>query len=231
MLIRETPFWVKLLIQLRLFEKGIVYYKGRKFIIDSKALCSPASDCISNRQRPGFFKMEEGNNRAKKRVRTDTFWNYSDKENAQYFDQIHKGQSDTYELRMDAVVKLDGNGKEQSCWRLYSAKTKKPADTIRSTKPYRLAMIWSVHYGYWSSEEDRKRVLSQLPKIETKVGDHSRHRCGNDWCCNPSHIVIGSRVDNEVDKHFHYFLNHPDETVRLRFREAFPDLMGNQGVW
>lgn len=175
--------------------------------------------------------MEEGNKRAKKRVRKDTYWQYSDEDNANYFDQIYKGESPVYRLNMEEVVKLDGNREERCCWRVYSIKTNNPADGIRSTKPYRLSMIWSVHHGYWSSEEDRKKVLSQLPKIETKTGDHSRHRCGNDWCCNPSHIVIGSRVDNEIDKHFHYFLNHPNESVRKRFADTFADLMLNQGVW
>jgi hypothetical protein len=174
---------------------------------------------------------EEGNPR--KRIRTDTFWHYSDAENGQYFDDIHEGRNSHYYLVFDEVTKLDGKGKERLCWRTYSRKTNRPADSIRSTKPYRLALLWSVHAidDYWSSAEKKRRVMSQLPEIAGKRGDHCRHRCGNDWCCNPSHITIGSRQDNETDKHFHYFTNHPDQDVRERFVKAFPDLMVKQGVW
>jgi len=175
--------------------------------------------------------MEQGNERLAKRARNDTFWCFSDEQNAQYFNDIYTGKSRDYRLEMQEVTKLDWDRKERECWRVYSIKTGGHANSIRSTKPYRLSLIWSIHFDYWETNEQKKKLQSNLPRIDTKRGDHSRHLCGNDWCCNPSHIEIGSRSSNEVDKHFHYFLNHHDASVRARFVESFPDLMRNQGVW
>lgn len=169
----------------------------------------------------------------KKRERNDTFWNFTDDENGKLFDDILKGKNQSYKLQTDISPKRDHEGKEQPCWQLFSLKTGQPATSIRSTKPYRLAMLWSVTVAenFWTTPEKKEQVKSQLPKILGKTGEHSRHRCGRDWCCNPSHITIGSRTSNEVDKHFHYFLNHSDPEVSKRFRETFSDLMKEQGVW
>jgi len=167
----------------------------------------------------------------KKRARTDTFWNFSDEENGQLFDAIFDGKNKHYELKQE-LSKLDYHGRERTCWRIYSKKTGNPADNVRSTKPYRLGMLWSVYTvpDFWSPKK-RDKVISQLPLVLGKRGEHHRHRCGNDWCCNPSHISIGSRTSNEVDKHFHYFLNHESGDVRDRFLKTFPDLMKKQRVW
>src|SRR5690606_6181102 len=96
-------------------------------------------------------------------------------------------------------------------------------NNLRSAKAYRFSVLWSVYDGkqFWRPKRRDKKVqsiLQDLPKIEGKQGDHSRHRCGNDWCCNPGHIQIGTRTSNEIDKHFHYFLNHRDADVREAFR-------------
>jgi len=164
------------------------------------------------------------------RQRTDTYWAMGPKASAGYFDQIFLGTSPTYELNQEALVKLDANGKEQKCWRIYSQKTGQPSDSILSVKAYRVAFAWSIYSKpeLWSgntpSEED-------LEKVKTKTRDHTCHRCGIDWCCNPLHLRVDSRTENETDKHYHYFLNHQDSEVRDRFRITFADLLQQRGLW
>lgn len=168
----------------------------------------------------------------RKRQRKDTFWVFSDEENSALFQSIMDGNNDTYRIDKKAHVKRDWKGKDRVCWRVYSLKTELPATTIRSTKPYRLAMIWALGEGNNYLGSTRKAELQgNRDKILGKTGDHHRHQCGNHWCCNPRHIIIGSRSDNEIDKHFHYFLNHSDPDVREKFRGTFCDLLKAQNVW
>lgn len=167
----------------------------------------------------------------KKRERSDTFWDYTEEENGSFFDSIFEAANPNYYLD-SSVVKLDYKGRTKYCWRLMSAKTGGPAYSVRSTKAYRLALVWAAYTRPEKfSEKHIDALKAVLPSIKTKRGDHCRHRCGNDWCCNPRHIQIGTRVSNEQDKHFHHFLNHPDQDVRDRFRATFPDLMKRQKVW
>jgi len=168
----------------------------------------------------------------KKRARTDTFWHYKPEENASYFNTIYSGQSDVYYLDVGAT-KLDYKGRKKYCWRVHSKATGKPASGLRSTRSYRLALLWSVYSNpsFWKHPKKLEALKAALPAIETKQGDHSRHLCGNQWCCNPRHIKIGSRKANEIDKHYHYFLNHEDQSVRDRFLQTFPDLLKQEGLW
>lgn len=176
--------------------------------------------------------MEENNTtiEKKKRTRTDTFWKYSNEENSAFFQSILDKKNSHYQI-YEELTKKDWRGKDRTCWKAYSLKTGNPTDNIRSTKPYRLAVIWAATTGNYVRVKKRAKLKANLPNITGKRGDHHRHRCGNDWCCNPGHIIIGSRADNEVDKHFHYFLNHQDPHVRERFLNAYPDLMKKQRVW
>jgi hypothetical protein len=152
-----------------------------------------------------------------KRKRYDTFWDFSDSENANFFDKIYNGKHPIYELRYDDV-NLDYNGKERTCWRLYSRTTGEPVVSIRSTMPYRLSVVWCVNIpGFWKSEERIQQYKAALPSLKTRTGNHSRHRCPNEWCCNPGHIQIGSRIANEEDKHFHFFLKKKEDGTAIQF--------------
>jgi hypothetical protein len=167
-----------------------------------------------------------------KRLRRDTFWHYTDEQNGAYFGDIYDGKSEAYYIGL-GDTKEDSKGRTKYCWRVYSKDTNNPADSLRSTKAYRLSLVWSTYTkpSFWKHPKKAEAVKQSLPRIKTKQGDHSRHLCGNGWCCNPRHLAIGSRTSNEVDKHYHYFLNHEDKSVRERFLKAFPDLMSSQGVW
>lgn len=167
-----------------------------------------------------------------KRQRKDTFWNYTNEQIGAFFGDIYDGKSETYYIGL-GDTKQDSKGRPKYCWRVYSKGTNNPADSLRSAKAYRSALVWSAYTkpNFWKHPEKAEAVKQLLPTITTKRGDHCRHLCGNGWCCNPRHILIGSRTSNEVDKHYHYFLNHEDESVRERFRKALPDLMRTQGVW
>jgi len=167
------------------------------------------------------------------RQRNDTFWVMGNEESALYFDKIFSGHSSNHYLDQKALTKLDGNGTPQNCWRVFSHKTKKPADSLLSTASYRLSYVWSVLVKpeLWGEGIDVEQLRASLDRIKTKTRDHTCHRCGIDWCCNPLHLRVDSRVENEADKHYHYFLNNADPQVGLCFREAFSDLMLKRGVW
>ena len=165
-----------------------------------------------------------------KKARRDTFGSKSDEENARYFDDIYTGTSSIYKLDTEARTKLDYKDRERHCWSVVAVKSNKQINQVCSTKAYRLALLWSIYYAkkYWANDERAAKkveaIKEALPRIKGKRGDHSRHRCGIDWCCNPGHIIIGGRKDNERDKHFHYFLNHYNEEVREGFRTTFKRL-------
>jgi len=167
------------------------------------------------------------------RKRTDTFWANSDQDNAEYFGSILDGEHPTFYLNQSEVIKKDYAGRERHCWRVYSRESNKPVPGIRSTRAYRLALLWSIYCcpTFWRVPSRLNELKAHINDIKTKYGDHCRHRCGNDWCCNPCHILIGSRTQNEVDKHFHYFLNHELPSVRQTFRKDFKNLMRAQSVW
>jgi len=166
------------------------------------------------------------------RTRTDTFWHHTDSENADFFQSIFRGEHLLYFLDREAEVNLDYNRTKRSCWRVLHKETNNPVDGLRSTTTYRLSLVWSiVHAPHLWSSSDLDRLKADLPKIAGKRNKHSRHRCGNVWCCNPQHIQIGERTSNEVDKHFHYFLRHTDESVCTSFMDQYQDLCRAQRVW
>lgn len=169
-----------------------------------------------------------------KRIRSDTFWTNTLASNAEFFQKILEGRHESYEIR-EADINLDFSRKERKCWRVYSKSTGQPADSVRSVKSYRLALAWAAlsegERSYFTSERRRKRLLSALPKIDTKRGDHTRHRCPNEWCCRPCHLQIGTRKENEEDKHFHHFLRNPENGVAKRFMDEFRELCKSQGIW
>jgi len=195
-------------------------------------LLPPMSTKTKNKAATSSKKSSKEGKEKKKRVRKDTYWHHTDEQNGQYFDSIYRGQDSNYELVL-AETKKDHAGRERYCWRVVSKSTGNPASGLRSTAAYRLALVWSAYTvpSFWHHSGKVERLKSLIPTVSTKRGDHSRHRCGNDWCCNPRHILIGSRKANEVDKHYHYFLNHPDPSVRDRFTATFPDLMKRAKVW
>jgi len=165
-----------------------------------------------------------------KRKRTDTFWANMPEDNAQYFADIVDDRNPIYRVNPIADVNLDYNSRRRSCWRVLSKATNQPVDGLRSTATYRLSLLWSIHsVDFWSSMEKKQKVQAMLPTIVTKRGNHSRHRCPNSWCCNPSHIQIGTRVHNEVDKHFHYFLSKDE--IGVEFMDTFRSLCKKQKVW
>lgn len=72
--------------------------------------------------------------------------------------------------------------------------TKEPVYKIRSTDPYRLAVVWSAHSDYYDHVAEREEIKKLIPTTRTKTGAHHRHCCGNSWCCRPCHIKIGTKA-------------------------------------
>jgi len=172
------------------------------------------------------------NQDVKVRTRTDTFWAMGPQKSAEHFEKIYVGKSTVHKLNQEASTKLDGYVNPQSCWRVISCKTGEPADSLLSTTSYRVSYVWSllVRPELWG-DSDVELLKAGLERIKTKTRDHTCHRCGNDWCCNPLHLRVDSRVENEADKHYHYFLNHKDSQTRDLFRATFSHLMQERGVW
>ncbi|MHB1850505.1 MAG: HNH endonuclease family protein [Acidimicrobiales bacterium] len=167
-----------------------------------------------------------------KRVRTDTFWRNSAADNAQFFESILSGTNESYYIDEQADINLDYNGKKRECWRVYSKQTGQPVTGLRSTEPYRLALVWAALSTPKYFKEARHRELkAKLHTIDSKRGKHSRHRCPNGWCCRPCHIQIGSREKNEQDKHFHFFLRKTEEGISKRFMDEFRSLCRDRRVW
>jgi len=179
----------------------------------------------------------------KAKDRKDYMPNKTSEERGKFFDQIWQGEHDVYYLEV-GDVKKNWKGRDMYCWRLMSRGQKNKDGTRRQKEPefrksvgsiriYRLAMDWALYTnpGFWKHPSKVPKLKEEITKVLTKYGDHSCHRCGNDWCTNPRHIRVDTRVSNEVDKHFHFFLNHKDLSIRNRFREAFPDLMKKYDVW
>jgi hypothetical protein len=160
----------------------------------------------------------------KPRARTDSFFSRSDEDNASFFRVMVQGTSPVYAVNFDAHIKTDYNNKTRHCWQVYNKESGNTVKTVRSTQAYRLAVLWAANDPDFLRPKKRTALKAGLPSIKGKKGEHSRHRCGIEWCCNPGHIVIGSRKANEVDKHFHYFLNHPKPEVRDAFRTGFNHL-------
>lgn len=165
-----------------------------------------------------------------KRKRTDTYWDHTALSNAQYFDHIFKAESPIYRMVVEET-NLDYAKKKRNCWRIYSEISGTPVETLRSAKAYRLALDWAIQISPFWTEEAKNQLKAVYGRVKTKRGDHCRHLCGNSWCCNPKHISVGTRVSNEVDKHFHYFLRHKKPEVCESFMDSFADLCETQGVW
>jgi len=179
----------------------------------------------------------------KAKDRSDYMPNKTHEERGALFDKIWKGEHDVYYFE-DGEVKKNWRGQDMYCWQLMSRgqlnkdgtrrqQTPECRKSVGSMRIYRLAMDWALYTnpGFWKHPSKIPRLKESINRVLTKYGDHSCHKCGNDWCANPRHLRIDTRVSNEVDKHFHFFLNHADPTVRQKFRTAFPDLMKEHSVW
>lgn len=169
-----------------------------------------------------------------KRRRTDTFWMHTDSQNAEYFNTILRNRHDIYTIDRNADVNQDYNRKNRGCWVVVNKITGERSGQLRSTKSYRLAMLWAVSgltRFFHRHPAKREHMLCNLPRIKTRKQDHTRHRCPNGWCCNPGHLQIGTREENEIDKHFHYFLKMTEEGVSRNFMDTFRDLCRRQRVF
>lgn len=162
-----------------------------------------------------------------KRVRKDTFMHLDHKEIHERIERIVSGRHVRYYLREDEEVKLDGGFKLRCCWRVYSRDTDEAVDQLWSAAAYRSFYLWWI---YLHDGDDFQRLVADVERVNRNGKDkyHHAHRCGNDWCVNPEHIRILSRTENEVDKHFHYFLNSP---YRHGFMHLLCRPMIDRGIW
>lgn len=182
------------------------------------------------------FQMPKRNNttnNSEPKKRCDNFWYHTDASNAEYFNSILRNKHDLYKIDRNADVNMDYNRRKRGCWKLMK-KTGEMVTQLRSTRAYRLSTLWAVSNltrFFHKHPAKRKEMIARLPDIKTKRGDHTRHRCPNNWCCNPGHFQIGERKMNETDKHFHYFLKLTEDNVSTKFLDCFRDLCRKQRVF
>jgi len=201
------------------------------FVLRHCNLCAGENRYFSD---PALNKIEMP--KKEPRVRTDTFWKMVDTKIVDYFQKIYDGSHEIYGLDKSADVNLDYKGKPRHCWAVRRLGTAEPGpiiDGLLSTCAYRVSLLWSINTDlFWTHEKRRLKRKAQAPTVRTKYANHTRHRCPNEWCCNPRHLLIGSRTTNEVDKHFHYFLKHVDEeNSNIKFMDTFRELCHKQRVW
>jgi hypothetical protein len=175
-------------------------------------------------------KKKQPEETTQKRQRTTprvTFWTHPDV--AGYFESILNGTHLLYVLDLEADTNLDYDGRRRCCWRVRHREGHW-VDGLLSTTTYRLSLEWSVSPGaeFWGRKM-KEKVKAALPSVDTKYKNVSRHRCPNSWCCRPDHIQIGHRAANEMDKHFHYFLNNV--VTGKKFMDTFKEQCREQRVW
>jgi hypothetical protein len=164
----------------------------------------------------------------KKRQRTDVFSSLNAEEISTRVNKIIGGTHEMYTLDKQAQIKKDAIGNDQACWAVRSKRTHDRVQNLWSADGYRSFYVWWIHSKDGKAKDD---LLALLKKVDRKSKDkyHHAHRCGNDWCVNPEHIRIISRRENEVDKHFHYFLN--DSQTRDAFIATFRNKIAERHVW
>jgi hypothetical protein len=138
---------------------------------------------------------------------------------------VHKGIGSRFVL---GTIKYFNN--EHAC---YVNKDGKPADQIMSIKAYQLFTF----YRYLCKHGDNLVANPTADGILTKwkelfadgKGQHCRHTCNFDFegkkCV--THLEIGSRVLNEIDKHVHYWYYH--QMFGQRFQEWISS-RGNEDI-
>jgi len=176
---------------------------------------------------------KKGKKQKNARVRTDTFWTMVDTSIVDYFQKVYDGTHSVYYLDRAADVNLDYNKTPRHCWMVRRCSDDREVPGLLSTNAYRVSLLWSVSVtSFWGHERRRQKRRDQLPLVKTKRGEHTRHRCPNEWCCNPRHFLIGTRAENEADKHFHHFLKLRDaEGTNVAFMDAFAYLCRKQRLW
>lgn len=157
-----------------------------------------------------------------KRQRTDTFTHLSNDEICQRINSIINGTHETYVLDKEYVIILDAAEEKKSCWALFSkGKSSKKVENLWSAAAYRSFYVWWVY----DQGKDTKENLG----LVSKTGHHHAHRCPNgDYCCNPDHIRILDRTENEIDKHWHYFLKGDK---REEFIKLYRDELIQRNIW
>jgi len=81
---------------------------------------------------------------------------------------------------------------------------------------------WQQFYWYYKIEGTSITVDSLKEVMETQGINHIAHVCGRGRkgkgtnqepvCIKKEHLSMESRIDNEVHKHFHFFLNYNDDS-------------------
>lgn len=134
------------------------------------------------------------------------------------FDQIVNGTHDNYCIVKlnDTIRRIPGTqDNSEPCWLLRNKQNKKnysvDCATLCQTGAYVAAVIYKNRSKYNILE-----MYNHFPEI--------RHLCGNyglpaelntsdkgsrtrNKCCNPKHLLFGTRNDNQTDYHYHYFMH------------------------
>lgn len=70
-----------------------------------------------------------------------------------------------------------------------------------------------IHHEYKTNKKSVEWIWDSLNT--SRLGTiQIKHMCGDDSCFNPLHLKVGTQKENEVEKHYHYFLRHDNESMQ-----------------
>jgi len=91
-------------------------------------------------------------------------------------------------------------------WGCYHSSSKQ----IYSRPIYHAALI---HYEY---KVNGRSVDWICDNLDTNRNGNAqiKHMCGDNDCFNPAHLVVGTQMENEIEKHYHFFIRHTSEDMQ-----------------
>jgi len=120
---------------------------------------------------------------------------------------ICDGTDSVYTLDTKFKVSWDALDRKRFCWRLLGKN--KTTAKLWGVSAYTSFKLWDILT--LDDEEEMEEELSLYKSIgKTKNDLQLAHKCGNNDCCNPDHTTFVTQTENEIHKHYHFFLHNPD---------------------
>jgi hypothetical protein len=89
---------------------------------------------------------------------------------------------------------------------------------IKSIAAYNFSMAHKALVTMHGQGPVQQSLLADLAQVNRQGGFQIRHLCGNEECCEATHLDVTTQDQNEKDKHFHFFANDTSKTAADRAR-------------
>lgn len=87
---------------------------------------------------------------------------------------------------------------------------KSNSKSIYSRPVYHASLI----YYEWTRNDRSPEWICENLNTDLLGTRQIRHLCGDNECLAPEHLCMGTQEENEMDKHYHFFIRHPDEGMQ-----------------